>query len=284
MIRRWSAALAKFVWDLTACAVKHDIASLAAVIAFYAFFSLFPLLLLTLYVASALLPHADAEQLLVTLIRPYFPALPEAKQFIDRNIAHLSAVGSNVGLVSAVTLTWSATSGFLAVQQAMDVILASSQARSYMARRFIAFAMLAVFLCLTIASAVAMELYPVVGHTWFARARVPHLALLAHALSRVLFPLSLFLSFVVFYRYLPSAPVPWTCVVPGACVATAAVDLGRALFAWYASHLMAYQMVYGSLAVVMLVVLWIYIASMVMLFGAEIAAVLRAWEQGAAGG
>lgn len=265
----WTLA-GQFVWRLTTSVVQHDIASLAAVIAFYAAFSLFPLLILLIYAITLFLPNSHVESVLLTLVRPYFPALPEAKEFISSNIARLSELGGNFGLISAVTLTWSATSGFIAVQQALDVIWESMQ-RSYLARRLIAFGMLVVLLLLTILSAIVMALPSIINLHLPAYARIVRWFTFIHGISRVMFPLSLFLGSLVVYRALPAKSLPWVYLVPGALVSTVALDVGRELFVWYAGHLMRYQVIYGNLlAAVMLLVLWMYVASIVLLFGAEL--------------
>jgi membrane protein len=268
-----------FLWSLAMSVARHDIASLAAVISFYAFFSLFPLLLLIIYAVSRLVPDAQMAQLLMSMLHPYFPALEEEKEVIEVNIGWLSAAGPRVGVLSAITLLWSATSGFIAVQQAMDVIWESPQ-RSFLARRWIAFLMLCVLLLLGLGSALVMTVYPAT-HRFVTDN--PALAVplhVLHGLSRVVFPLSLFLGFLVSYRYLPSRKPPWVALVPGALTATILLDKGRQLFLWYAGLAIGrYQLVYGTLTAVMLFLLWLYIGSIVTLFGVEVAAAIdRALE------
>jgi membrane protein len=252
----------RFLWRLSTGIVRHDIASLAAMIAFYALFSLFPLILLIVYAVSVFLPHIHIEQLL-NLIRPYFPALPESKDLIDANILQLSEGGAKVGLLSAVTLTWSATSGFIAVQ------------RSYLTRRLISFAMLAVLLILTMGSSIVMAIYPFVERVATIHPKVFFWIRWLHGLSRIIFPFSLFFGCLVFYRFLPSRKTNWSVLIPGALIATIALDKGREMFVWYAGHLVRYQLIYGGLAAVMLLVLWMYLGSIIMLFGAEVSASLE---------
>ncbi|MCL6627617.1 MAG: YihY/virulence factor BrkB family protein [Alicyclobacillus shizuokensis] len=263
----------RFLWRLVLSVAQHDIASLAAVIAFYAFFSLFPLLLLVIYGASLLLPHLQVDRVIELFVAPYFPAWP--RDYITSNLPHLTRVGVNVGIVSAIILTWSATSGFIAVQQALDVVW-NSQQRSFVKRRLIAFAMLLILLLLTLGSEVVMALTPLVKYALVKHAAFLDWVKMVHGVSRILFPLSLFVGCLVVYRYLPSRQGHFVYLVPGALVTTVAVDAGRAVFTWYASHLVMYQLIYGTLTVVMLVILWMYLASLAMLFGAEVSATLQA--------
>ncbi|MCL6515674.1 YihY/virulence factor BrkB family protein [Alicyclobacillus sp.] len=275
----WLQGVGRGLWALAMSVARHDIASLAAVISFYAFFSLFPLLVLIIYTVSRLVPDAQIAGLLTSLLHSYFPAMREETQVIEGNIGWLSAAGARVGVLSAATLLWSATSGFIAVQQAMDVIWECPQ-RSFFARRWIAFLMLCVLTCLGLGSALVMTLYPAMRHFIADKPALAVPLSVLHGLSRVVFPLSLFLAFAISYRYLPSRKPPWVALVPGALTAALLLDQGRQLFVWYAGLAIGrYQLVYGTLTAVMLFLLWLYVGSIVMLFGVEVAcAIDRALE------
>lgn len=268
----------RFLWILTTSLARHDIASLAAVIAFYAFFSLFPLLLLAIYALSAAFPHGSTQTLLMDILRPYFPAVNSAEKIISTNLAQLSETGSGVGVISAVTLTWSATSGFIALQQALDKIYntTKSEQRSFVARRLIGFGMLLVLLLFTLCSAIVLGVSPVVHSSLLFGNGVFRWFNPLYALSRVIFPLSLILGLITSFRYLTSRRIDWVYLFPGALVTTLALDIGRTGFVWYVAHMSHYQMIYGTLTTVMLIVLWMYIGSMLVLFGAEVSAALEA--------
>ncbi|QSO54411.1 YihY/virulence factor BrkB family protein [Alicyclobacillus curvatus] len=266
--------VARFLWTLTTSVVKHDIASLAAVIAFYAFFSLFPLLLLAIYALSVAVPQSSIETLLMDILRPYFPAMSDAQKIIATNLAQLSQ-GADVGIVSAVTLVWSATSGFIALQQALDIIYGNEQQRSFVIRRLVGFMMLLILLLLTLGSALVLSVFPVVRLNLATFPAILPWLLLIHALSRIVFPLSLILGFIISFRYLPSRRIDWVYLFPGALVAAFTLDVGRHVFVWYATHISKYKVIYGGLTTVMLLILWMYVGTMLVLFGAEVSAALE---------
>ena len=286
-MRDWSsdgrdARLLGYFWQLIRSTITHDILTWAAVIAFYGLFSLFPLLMLMLYVAALLLPGSHTEQVLVLFVKPYFPGLDDAQRFITGNIARLAQSGVKVGILSLLTLAWSASSAFITLQQAMDVIWNVREQRSYFSRRLIAFGMLLIMLLITLGSAIVMAMYSTAVSTGGAAgvlgAWVHHLGWLKGA-SRILFPASLFFGCLVAYRYMPTRTTSWAYLLPGALVAAGALDLGRQLFVWYAGHMVTYQALYGGLFAVMLVILWMYIGGTMMLFGAEISANLESWAR-----
>lgn len=277
-----NASLLDYFWRLIRSTIADDILTWAAVIAFYGLFSLFPLLMLMLYVAALLLPGSHTEQLLVLFVKPYFPGLDDAQRFITGNIARLAQSGAKVGILSLLTLAWSASSAFISLQQAMDVIWNVREQRSYLSRRLIAFGMLLVMLLVTLGSAIVMAMYSTTvasgGVTGVFGTFIHHLGWLKGT-SRILFPASLFIGCLVVYRYMPTRTTSWTYLLPGALVAAGALDLGRQLFVWYAGHMVTYQVLYGGLFAVMLVILWMYIGGTMMLFGAEISATLESWAR-----
>ncbi|GMA62361.1 YihY/virulence factor BrkB family protein [Alicyclobacillus fastidiosus] len=207
-------------------------------------------------------------------LKPYYPNVGAANYFIAASIQSLGSVGPRISIVSFVTLSWSATSSFIAVQQALDTIFELEEQRSFLARRIVGFAMLILLIFLAVVSSIALALYPHLAEhvSWWGL--VARWAPGIRGLTRVIYPLSLFVTCFVFYRYLPSRRVDLNSVLIGAMTATVALDLARALFVVYASHLVSYHLIYGTLTVVILLVLWMYIAGIILLFGAEIAACL----------
>ena len=81
---------------------------LAALVAYYAFFSLFPLLLV-LVAAGSFFYAGDAVQRVLALI---YQAIPVSRALIERNLQEVLEARGTVGLVSLLTLLWSASSAF----------------------------------------------------------------------------------------------------------------------------------------------------------------------------
>ncbi|WP_304459829.1 YihY/virulence factor BrkB family protein, partial [Alicyclobacillus sendaiensis] len=254
-----------FARKLGANCMAHDIASLAAQIAFYAMFSLLPLIILVMYGASLVVPHRVIVELLLGALRPYYPDLQNATQMLENSLNKLSNIGARAGLVSFLSLAWSATSALIAVQQALDRIFEVTAPRSFLARRAIAALFLVALVLLTVMSALAMALYPWVVHhipagNWLVTAFTRF-----SGVTRMLYPLSLFITCLIVYRYLPSKRINLNCTILGALAATVLLDLARLLFVVYAAHAATYHVVYGGLTVVILLIFWMYIALIILL-------------------
>ena len=82
-----------------------------------------------------------------------------------------------------------------------------------------------------------------------------------------------FFSFVLFalaFRFIPNAAVRWGDVWPGAAVAAVGFEAGKFIFGWYVQNLGNYNLVYGSLGTIIVLLLWSYISASILLFGAEL--------------
>ena len=76
------------------------------------------------------------------------------------------------------------------------------------------------------------------------------------------------------YRYVPNTPVRRSHAWAGAVFATTGIELARRLLAWYIAKVPAYSLVYGAFATVPILLVWIYVAWVVVLLGAVVAAYL----------
>jgi membrane protein len=62
---------------------------------------------------------------------------------------------------------------------------------------------------------------------------------------------------------------PWHRVLPGAALATALWFASTLVFGFYLRHFANYDVIYGSVATAIALLIWLYIVSMVVLIGAE---------------
>ncbi|MEO8653740.1 MAG: YihY family inner membrane protein [Ramlibacter sp.] len=76
------------------------------------------------------------------------------------------------------------------------------------------------------------------------------------------------------YRYVPNTPVRRSQAWAGALFAAIGIEVARRLLAWYIGKMPTYSMVYGTFATVPILLVWIYVAWVIVLQGAVIAAYL----------
>ena len=256
--------------------VKHNIVALAAVIAFFGLSAMIPLALLLIYGTAIFIPNISIQNFLSDILQSYVPTLPNAQLTIAENVSRLVALGSKqVGLVGIVGLLWTTAGGFVSFQQILDTIWEIHQRRSFFKQYLVGFGMLGILLSLTIITSLATTISLDLVQRIFIKGNLIFWLELFHDISRLSFPLLLFLTCHFCYRYLPSKKIKDTYLLIGALVSTLGIYLSRGVFVWYSQHLGHYEMIYGSLTFIMLFTFWVYIVCIIVLFGAEVAVALK---------
>lgn len=262
-----------FIKPLIHAIMRHNIGYLAAVMAYFAFTSMIPLVLLLIYGASLFINGTKVEHFFDHLLQSYIPAMPKGKDVIGTTINRLSRVGPAISIIGFGGLLWGSVGGFISLQKTLDTICEIRHRRAFWKQYVVGFGMLTALLVLIIASLAVTTVSPEFASAFgFAQSSlwIP----IAHASSRALFAVALFVTCYFAYRFLPSYPMSRLSLLCGAAVATICIYGSRELFMLYTHHLGNYQLVYGALTYVMLVSLWIYIASVIFLFGMEITLVI----------
>ena len=88
------------------------------------------------------------------------------------------------------------------------------------------------------------------------------------------------MGFALFYRLIPTKPVRLSDAVIGALVAALMFEILKRGFGIYLSFLGSYQTLYGALATLPIFLIWMYLAWLTVLFGAEVTASMPEWRSG----
>ena len=81
------------------------------------------------------------------------------------------------------------------------------------------------------------------------------------------------------YHIVPNRRQKWKLVWPGALVVTVLWWSATLGFAWYVSHVARYRDFYGSLQAVIVLLIWMYIVSLLILIGGEFNAEYEVWAR-----
>jgi membrane protein len=76
------------------------------------------------------------------------------------------------------------------------------------------------------------------------------------------------------YRYVPNATVRWRHALLGGLLVALAMEAVRKLLVWYLAKVPAYSIVYGTFATLPILLIWIYLAWVMVLLGAVVVAYL----------
>lgn len=244
----------------------------AAGMAYYAVFSLFPLSLVLVAAGSFFL---EREQAYRSIVRFVAKAFPISQELIRRNIQCVLELRGIAGILGLIGLLWSATSVFAILARSINRAWPEAEPRSFLERRLVALGMVGTLtglLILSLLSTTVLNLLAQLQVPLWDIASVYETPVWA-GLSKVVPWLFAFLSFFGLYRWVPHTEVKWSEAFWGALVAASAWEVTTSAFAWYLSTGLArYELVYGSLGAVVALMFWIYLSSLIILFGAYLSA------------
>jgi len=178
--------------------------------------------------------------------------------------------------ISALTALWAASRAVAAVIGGLNGIERKEETRAYWRLRLAAAVYTVVFLLLLLSALLLLLLGG--GADLLLKKMFPAARWLVLVDLRGLSALILLTGlFLLIYRYLPSgkARYPFRSFLPGAVFASLAWQLLSAFFSFSAVRITDYSRLYGTLAAVALVMLWLYACMLSLFLGAEINVALR---------
>lgn len=260
-------------WRAAARFNAHDGTVLSGHIAFSALLSLFPFLIF-LAALAALFGESVRVSGVVDLVAGLMP--PEVVAAIEPAMrAVLEAPHRGLLTFGGLAALWAASSGFEALRIALDRAAEVPEPRHFIWRRLQGVLFVLVTALLVLAFLGALVVAPLVLRA-LPQVEVP--VFLTFAQVAVL-PALLCLALMALYRFLPNLGHPrwtdgWGQVLPGAVLA-ALPWLGLVnLFSAYLRNIGLYNAIYGGLGGVVATLLFFYIGAAVVIYGAELNAVL----------
>jgi membrane protein len=244
----------------------------AAGMAYYTLFSLFPLVLALIFVGSFFVESRDVQERVVQAVTRFVPI---SHQLIRSNIEEVLEQRRTVGLVGLVGLFWSGTGVFTILLNQLTSAWPEAEERGFVERRLMGTVtgVLGVVVVVFLLSFLSAPLLDLLGDLGLGLPVVDWA--LATAIGLGMPALVTFLMFTALYRWGPNADVGWREAIWPALFVAVTWQVAQRVFTWYVSSgLVRYQLVYGSLGAVVALLLWIYISSVLVLFGAHLGAVM----------
>jgi YihY family inner membrane protein len=251
----------------------------AAAFAYYALFSLFPLVALLLTLGSYVFPGATV----IETIQRFVPLGPEQQDLLWNMVHGLEKARGSVSVVSIGILTWASLKFFHALVLSIN--------HAWGTRRLPWWQMPVKNLLMILAMAGAMLLGTVVPailqtiarllHTLeslinehFPLLNVDHLLAVVDISRYLGGTLVFFYSFSLLYMLAPRHRTRFAEVWIPALVVSILLQVGQVCFVSLAPKLFNYSAIYGAMGGMMFLLLWIYIAGAIIIFGGCLCAAL----------
>jgi membrane protein len=248
---------------------EDQIANGAAALAFYMVLALFPLAIFCL----SILPYLGIENLQQTVTDLVREALPGSAADLLTGTVESVVSERRSGLLwfSFVFAIWSATSGLHGLMQQLNVVYEVEEQRTFLQARGLALVLTVAFFALVVGALGLITcggmLQAYIGNTlgWSSLLR------LSFALLRwVIIVLALHFAFSLIYYLGPNLKRPLVLITPGSVAATISMLVASLAFKTYVNRFSTYDAVYGGLGAMIVLLLWLFAAGWVILFGAEL--------------
>jgi membrane protein len=239
---------------------------LSAALAYYSIFSISPLLVISIAVAGWFLGHEAAQGLLSEQLKAFLGG--NVAQGVEGMVKSASEPTSSVtaGVVGALTLLVGASGVFGELKDALNTIWRvrskpGQAIQSLIRQRILSFGMVLVIGFLLLVSMLLTTGISALSKYWgFGGVATLFSSVFSFGIIVVLF--------AAIFKVLPDVTVRWRDVWVGAIVTAFLFELGKVLLGWYLGRESTASS-YGAAASAVLILLWIYYASLILLFGAE---------------
>ena len=252
----------------------------ASSIAYFSLLSLFPCLMLLLSLAG----HATASEHDRTVVVDFFLRyFPTQFGFLTSQLDSLRGQRVQLSLAGGLLTIWAALGVFGAITTAMNHAWQVERQPSYLRHKLVSFLMLAAAGVLTLAGLLVVSAQGMVNAWWFAGvvSSTPTLVSLTGFLARwATALLFIFVTGMIFY-FVPNTNVRFRDVWFGAIITGVLWRLALMGFSWYVRDLSRFS-IHGSIAAVVVFLVWVYVWSVILIYGAEYTAAFARMRAGRA--
>ena len=246
---------------------KNDhIGAYAAQAAYFLIMSFIPFVL----VLTALIQYTPLTyRMLRQVIIGFVPT--NLQDFVLKIIAEVFTKSAAVVPISGLFALWSSGKGMQSLIAGLNVIYHVKETRNWLLTRIYA-----VFYTLSLVIAVIVSLLMLVLGNEIQKVVSKYIPFLGKVLGKILGARALlvfgvlFLVFLMLYKVLPNRKATFKSQIPGALIIAVAWSVFSYGFSFYFEIFPGFSNMYGNLATIIMVMVWLYICMNLLLYGAEI--------------
>jgi membrane protein len=246
---------------------KDNVSMLAGGVAFFGFLAIFPALIALVSLYGLVADPAQAARTLESVTS----ALPDTTKPLVAEQLQSVVSGSSGGLttgliIAALAALFSASSGTQNLMAAINIAYDETESRGAVKLRLLALALTVGAVLFVIVAIALVAVAPLVLDLLG-----PAGQLIGQVVRWVLLVVLVVVALAVLYRVAPDRDSPrFSWVTLGSVAATVLWIIGSVAFSLYVNNFGSYNKTYGALAGVVVLLLWMYLTSYIVLLGAEI--------------
>jgi len=245
-----------------------NILGLSAQMSFFFVLALFPFLI-SLAALIGTLPFTGLWNNVLAWIILYLPM--KSQHLVFKTIEGLTNGHASFLSIGLSGTAWAATGGILSLMSALNLVYKAKETRGYPRRVGLSLLILFVLSFLFLGTFGLLTTGDWAG-AWIANyIRSPYPVLRLWRIGRWILSFALTaLGIAIMDNTLPNHKRRWRWITPGTSFTVIAWVLATSAFNFYISHFGGYQRTYGVLGIFVILMIWIYMSSLIILIGAEI--------------
>jgi membrane protein len=246
---------------------------LAAALSYYTLLSLAPLVLMAVAVAGLIFDHATVEGKIVNEIRLLVG--PEGSEVVQTVLRHASDPEKSTRsvVIGIAVLLLGATTVFVQLQSSLNRIwnveerTQASVLWVLVKERMLSLAMVLAVGFLLLVSLLVSAAVAAFGET--SLGGLSDAAVVLEGLNVLVSLVVVTLLFAMIFKVMPDAPVAWRDVWVGAIITAVLFTIGKSLIGLYLGR-SSIGSPYGAAGSLVVMTVWVFYASMIVFFGAEL--------------
>ncbi|HEY7188080.1 MAG TPA: YihY/virulence factor BrkB family protein [Vicinamibacterales bacterium] len=243
----------------------------AASIAYYALLSLFPFLLLIISLLGSVTTDEADRQAVLGFVFRYFPTQLD---FVTNQLDAFRAARLQLGVGGLLALVWGSLGVFGAVTSAVNEAWGVEKQRSFLKHRLVSFLMLVAAGGVMMIALAIVSLVEVAERSRFGAVvtSIRGLYILQSLGFQYLGTVLVIVAVGLIFYFIPNAKTRFRDVWVGAILTGVLWRFAFDGFSWYLGRNMGVRMIHGSVAAVLGFLLWIYVSSIILMYGVEFTA------------
>lgn len=254
---------------------EDEITALGAQMTYYLILAFFPFLIFLITVLNYT-PLTDED-----IISGLISVLPNEAAVMVNQILTDTLKANNQTLLSfgMIATLWAASRGVMAVIRGVNKAYGVDEKRSFLLTRSMSVIYIFIFVSVIILTFSLVVFGKHLGTLLFEWLHISYEFEYVWTMVQYAIPLTVMIVLFIFlYKTAPNEKVAWKEVLPGALFSTFGWLATSTLFSLYVTHFANYSKTYGSIGGIIVLLLWLYISSIIVLLGGELNAAIKEWR------